>query len=245
MINFSGECGCKLSNIPILAFLYHAHQCLFQLKEHTSRVFVSHVQSPPGFFVRPLWSYILMLLHQLPLFLQKLDRDTLGVSLCSNQPPRIWWSNGSGSVSRWPRRHILCSGQTWQRLHAAHELILGWDPVRTQNNQLPKYKRYLPVNVYETMEHHHVFTGKPHERNYKWPCHIFQLANCWHNQSGYCRIFPLLEFKQQGPARPDRPERNANMEIWSWGEPDTEGFTFWLGKFTNKIDWAMFSSAIV
>ena len=73
MINFSGECGCKLSNIPILAFLYHTHQCLFQSKEHTSRVFVSHVQSPPGFFLRSLRSYILMSLHQLPLFYRGFD----------------------------------------------------------------------------------------------------------------------------------------------------------------------------
>ena len=112
---------------------YHTHQCLLQLKDHTSGS--NHVQSPPD-FGRPIslkHLYVLMMtsccflapvasvfanknvkLLCFWVFFEWPHRESFMISW------RKQWHQGFG-----PRRHILRSGQTWKRLHAAHELILG------------------------------------------------------------------------------------------------------------------------
>lgn len=112
---------------------YHTHQCLLQLKDHTSGP--NHVQSPPD-FGRPIslkHLYVLMMtsccflapvasvfanknvkLLCFWVFFEWPHRESFMISW------RKQWQQGFG-----PRRHILRSGQTWKRLHAAHELILG------------------------------------------------------------------------------------------------------------------------
>ena len=95
----------------------------------------NHVQSPPD-FGRPIslkHLYILMMtsccflapvasvfanknvkLLCFLVFFEWPHRESFMISW------RKQWHQGFG-----PRRHILRSGQTWKRLHAAHELILG------------------------------------------------------------------------------------------------------------------------